>query len=525
MIQPKYYTHSSTSILLLTPGFNKKQVDSLIQKNPDWFLRHVDQPYKNSKLISHYDLPQHDHEVKVVAGQGLPVHALDRMVNKTFQFVSSPVPEGITSLWIPADNLANRRNIIRGSFNSIHDGAWLYLDGPAGKEDSIQLQKKGQSQFELSFVPKLPGEFIYSLSIHVGAKSYQEILPVHVNEDRILNILFLLNYPSFEMQYLKNFLSSKNHRITLRYQLSANNFRYEYINDESLRVDRITSDLLNDFDILITDESTLSSFSGGERSSLENSIRAGLGLLNLTPITNGRLATFFQFETIPIKVDTTRITLQSKVVSLSAARTRVKDGEATVALQKNKSGLITGYTFRGAGKIGFQLIQESYRLGLSGDSLAYSEIWTPLLEQISRKHHQNSKIKIVTPFPYYENDPLDIEVISSQENISLQDDGIQLPLREATNIDNVWRTRTWGGKPGWHTLETKDGNSLRYYVFDSRQWTSLNISNQRKANGLFKAAFQENMAEEVMVWKEIPPIIFYIIFVASAGFLWVAPKI
>ena len=155
-----------------------------------------------------------------------------------------------------------------------------------------------------------------------------------------------------------------------------------------------------------------------------------------------------------------------------------------VPLFSNKSGVLNGYGFQLAGKIGFQLLHETYRLSLSGDSLAYAEIWAPLLESVARRKKENSRIKILTPFPWYEDEPLEIEVITSGDNIMLTDDSIQVPLREDINVDNVWHTRTWSFKKGWHTLKTNEGTVRPYYIQSRPAWNALSISNQIRINGL-----------------------------------------
>jgi hypothetical protein len=123
-------------------------------------------------------------------------------------------------------------------------------------------------------------------------------------------------------------------------------------------------------------------------------------------------------------------------------------------------------------------LQETYRLALSGDSTAYASYWSPLLEKITRIKSTDSKIKIITPFPWFENEPIDMEMISAAENASLFSDSIRIPLQEDVDIDNVWYGRTWATSSGWHTLKTEGGSFLSYYVCKQDSWRTLSISNQ-----------------------------------------------
>ena len=490
-------------------------------------LMHLEQtaPYKNSTRLFHDELPERANEIKIVIGQGLPRYLLDDIADRTFHFIPAPSPEGITNLFVSEHNIINRKNSITATLNSRDGKGWIKLSGPGGKEDSVAIKNKGQNDFELAFFPKHSGELLYSLSIHDGDTQYEEILPVTVDQERPLQFLFLLSYPTFEAQNLKSFLTGKNHSIVLRYQLSKNNFRYEYVNHDQIRVDRLTSALLGNIDLLITDGETMSSLSPAEKTALEKSIFAGLGLLHLKPITAKSLAEFFPFQSTTVKSDTAILQIGTKSLNFPAFKLRITPTPPTIPVQKNKTGILSGYTFRGAGKIGFQLLQETYPLALSGDSISYAELWSSLLEKISRSRSQPSKIKIVTPFPWYENEPIDIEVLSSTENISLSVDSIPLPLKENVVFDNIWSTRTWAGNRGWHLLETGDGTSLHYYVSGPTEWKTLSLVNQQNENKISARQDLEDTSEKIDSREEIPPLIFYITFLVAAGFIWLAPKL
>jgi hypothetical protein len=525
LLHPKYQTEKSSSIILLTEGYTKEKVDSILKSDKSSTIMHLENitPYKNSKRLSRTDLPHYSNEIKIVLGQGISLPDLDRMENKNFQFFPSPSPTGITELHVPK-GIVNWKNSVGGTFNNNDRNVSIYLESPGGKEDSVKIQSNGATDFELAFQPKQTGNYLYTLSIRDSASSHREFLPIDVTEERSLQILFLQHYPSFELQYLKNFLARKNHRMVLRYQLSKNNFRYEYVDFDPIRVDRLTNDLLEKFDLVITDSNVLSTLSLSEKTSLINSIQMGLGLLNLSP-ANQKANTLFPFQTTSVQRDTAVIRIASRSINFPAPRFRVDFTPAIVPVHKNKSGPLSGYAFQGAGKIGFQLMQETYRLALSGDSISYGEIWGPLLEGISKHHAENSKIRILTPFPWYQDDPMDIQIITSSEDVTLYSDSIKLPLLEDVGIDNVWYTRTWAGKPGWHRLETSDGTSLHYYVCDPHAWRSLSLMNQLKANGHIKQQVPARSSGKNEYLEEIPPLIFYLIFILSAGFVWLAPKV
>ncbi len=528
LLQPKYSEAKSSSILLLTPEYSETDVDSILRSNPDLTIMHIEhsKPYKNSQILLLNDLPEHGKEILFVVGQGLPAHALDLLNSKNFVFIPASSPQGITTLYSEAPATIYRKNLIVGTVNTTNDSSLILLSGPGGKEDSVLLQNKGLNNFKFSFVPKQSGNLLYQLTIRGGATEIRETLPIHVEPARSLNILFLQHYPTFEIRYLKNLLGKKKHRVVLRYQVSKNNFRHEYLNHDPIQINILTTEALAGFDLLITDHEALDALSSSERDVIKNSIQSGLGLLNMSSaFQNKRLDIFAPFKTVSVKKDTTVLKVGSEIITSPARALRVVFNSSITPVQKNKSGILSGYTFDGAGKIGFQFLQETYRLTLSGDSSAYSEIWTPLIEQISKPQPLNSKIKIVTPFPWYENEPIDIQIISSNDNPGMRDDSVQIPLREDVVVDNVWHGRIWGASKGWHTLQTENGASLSYYISQKENLRSLSIANQIETNRIWKNDSSKTSKDKALIWKDIPPMLFYLLFLISAGFLWVAPKL
>ena len=81
------------------------------------------------------------------------------------------------------------------------------------------------------------------------------------------------------------------------------------------------------------------------------------------------------------------------------------------------------------------------------------------------------------------------------------------------------------GNPGWHLLETSDGTSLHYYVSGPTEWKALSLVNQQTENKISSRQDLDQRSEKIDSQEEIPPLIFYIIFLLAAGFTWLAPKL
>ena len=529
LLRPLTNISKSTAILLLTRGYKVNQIDSLISSRGNLRIIHTPdaEPYKDSKpLRSYHELHDLDGNIGFVVGEGLPAHALDLVVNKTFTYLPGNPPEGIFEVSVSDKPKANRQSNVIGSFRNQSGVHSISLVGPGGKEDSVTIIKNGATQFTLSFAPRKAGKLLYSLSIRDSLGNItEEKFPVIVEEPSALKVLVVLSYPTFETTFLKNFIASRGGEIVSRSQLSRANFNYEYINHAVLRFSVLTKNVLDEFDLLVADRRTLQNLSNQESSALKQSIQNGLGLLSLYDVTPREKDqnNFFPFRTLRTNGDTTTIKSGSKRLTLPALPYRVAGEAPLQRVLTNDSGILSGYTPMGGGKIGFQLLQETYRLMLTGDTITYGNVWSPLLERISRGDERSASVSITSPFPYYADEPISLRLISSEESPTLLADNVRTSLSEDVRLDDVWHARVWPTSPGWHTLQT-DGQSLEYFVSETDGWHSLAIENQMKENRL-SSRTQQLAAETSGEHRRIDPLLFYGTFLIAAGFLWLAPKL
>lgn len=526
-LRPVVTSEKNSSILLLTPGYEEKKIDSLLQHHPDLQLWHLmgTHPYKKSSLLADRELTIKGNQIRFVAGEGLSAADLDLLGEKTFTFIPNQPATGITSLSVAQPVLAHHPAHVQGTFYTMSPGKkWIAIKGPNGREDSVLIEGKGPKSFHLSFTPKQKGEWLYELSVKDSTEKWQaEKLPVYVESDAPLRLLFLQDFPTFETQYLKNYLAHAGHKLILRYQLSQKIFRFEFANRPPTQINRLTHEVLGETDLLIMDDGALQKLTAGEQNILKESVRAGLGILILPHASKTKPNDLFPFTLTPVKTDSATITLQAKAVTLPALPVRIQNNSAIQSLVQNQSGILTGYAFSGAGKLGFQLLQETYRLSLAGDSAGYGAFWSPVIEKLSRRATQASSIQITTPFPRYTDEPLQTTLLSSQPNPALFSDSTQLPLREDERLDDVWHGELWAGTPGWHTLQT-EASSLHYYVSEKGSWNSLRQNIQREQN-LSVSQTDHSNGEKVLVRKALPVLYFFLAFLAAAGFLWIAPKL
>ncbi len=527
-LRPSHSTLGSDNVLLLTSGYRKATVDSLLKIDPSLTIKHASDaiPYEGSAEINSFRELDRGGDIDAVAGIGVPRYALDNLKDH-FAYYPADHIEGITSIYLPDEIRKSYNHSVYGVYHDPKKTTTLYLESPAGKLDSVSLGK-GSKPFHFSFTPRASGKVLYNVSARDSAgRLLTEKLPLYIEEPSPLKILILLGYPTFEIQYLKNFLAHQHHKLSVRFQLSKDIFRYEYANRGPIQINRLTKTGLQEYDILIADVASIAKLSSGETSILNQSVKDGLGLLlmvNTQP--PGRIpADLLPFELRKVNHDTTNVSIGATAFNLPATALRPINNENLQSVIANKSGVVAGYAPSNRGKVGFQLLQETYRLFLRGDSLRYGMLWSPLIDRVSRRVRKPSTIQMDRTNRLYADEPFGVDVTSSASAPTLLSDSVQVPLQEDEFIDGLWHTTVWAGKEGWHLLHTSDGDSINYYVFESGAWNALRTAVQIKANRIKSHGALPQHAQSFIQQKKYPPVFFYILFVISAGFLWLAPKI
>jgi hypothetical protein len=93
-------------------------------------------------------------------------------------------------------------------------------------------------------------------------------------------------------------------------------------------------------------------------------------------------------------------------------------------------------------------------------------------------------------------------------------------------VDDFWHATTWADKTGWHQLQTQDSVKLNYFVSASDEWQSLRVANQHNQHQSRSTSYSEKTQRELIsVAKSISQLLFFITFLMSSGFLWLAPKL
>lgn len=509
--------------ILLTKGYERNRADSLSKALPSLGVLRTKAAASFPGAIDLTDaqIKEHEPDIAFVIGDGLPYYLLSE--NSHFAFLESKPSQGIKKITSPASVKINQQAFVTGEI-TVDGETHMVLRGPGEAEDSVVVKGNGAASFSLSFYPRQAGLFLYTLTIRDKQGSYSEQVPIEVLPEEKLNILLTQKYPTAEVRSLKNFLTEKGHALALRSQVSKTDFRFEFSNREPVKIDRLGKELLSSFDLVIADNESIEGMNAAERKNLEESMNEGLGILVLV---NTASLNKIPLSDLPVKKyhqDTARLQIQSTAVTLPATPLLISSN-VVQPVTSASTRILSGYVQQGAGKVGFQLLNETYRLALEGKTNLYANLWSPLLEQIARLKPERFNIQLANSFPYYADEPLSVRVLAAGEEPELKNDSVFLPLQEDVLIDDYWHGITWAGKPGWHTFTTQDSTALNYYVSSNGEWQSLRQANQVKENRMQLPNREIIAASPVTQSKPISRLLFFTMFLLAGAFLWLAPKL
>ena len=530
ILRPIQTLKKSSDIIVLTPDYNKMVLDSWLKTNPNHQLYAIKGvSNKDAITLENYrDLGNLKGNFYFL-GQGIPDYMLEYIDTSSVTVYPSAIPKGFTAYDRKKNYVVNHSSQVKGIFNSNGRSYTLKLIAAGIAEDSVLVRGKNVHSFAFTFTPKNSGLYLYTLiaTDSLGKIVYSENIPIQVMGEKPLSILFLCDYPSAEIRFLKNFLETKHHRLTLRYKISKDRYRTEFVNTPQKNIGKINSVILQNFDLILTDASSLASLSDTELHEMKEAMKYGLGIVTCIDISapSAKATRFLDVTLTRIKSDSAQVIIQDKKLKNPTTPVTISSEKKLFNILSEPSGrVVSGYYQYGKGKSGFQLLGNTYAIQLAGEKELYAELWSPLIEQVARKEMKKYDLLFTTPSPYFQDEPLEFEIIAAAEKPTVRIDSVEVSLMDDPAIKNVWHGKTWAGKTGWHeVLIDQDSSQVDFFVGGNEHWKNLRITNQQRS--LQKISVSGEKSVEHITHKKISPLIFFILLLLSVGFLWVAPKL
>lgn len=524
VLRPSSLITRNSIVILLTPNYETGVVDSLLRKYPEAEVYTAPQVMADGKrktipLTSWHELSDIP-SVDVVVGEGMPPYAWDLIEVPRSVFLPANLDPGLLKWIIPKSIKANSVHELRGEYYA-DEPTILKIEGAGVIADSTPVEK-GLARFSLAFKPKNAGPLTLTFTEKTKGLNIAHRLGLTVEKADQLKVLFLQDYPTFEGSYLKNFLAQR-HSMAIRYRLSRKIFRYEYVNMPTLTQRDITKESLGGFDVVILTPSALQNLARAEKQAIESAVRGGLGIL----ITGGGKETVEFGPDLNMERsarDTVHVSLaagQKKILKTGGYLIRNQPRLNPVLSQSEK--ILTGYVNYGFGRIGYTVLTETYPLLLRGDSLAYANLWIPILESIATQKRPSMEIRAISQMPFLKDEPFHLEVFTHAGAPELYYDSVRIPVIEDPLIANRWNATIWPTYKGWNLISAKgDSTVFWFFVNNPDEWQSLR--SQRNADAAKMYAVSTIGERRIPEWQRINPIIFYALFLSGMSILWIIPK-
>ncbi|WP_315822743.1 hypothetical protein [Paraflavitalea speifideaquila] len=277
-------SNNNNKAILLTPGYPKDSlhnkggeqlytthpwlVASHITYLPDlgWFL--AQHPEINALEVWGYGLTEE--ELAVVSTQGIAL-----------QYHARATPTGFTAAGWPRQLKQGQWLDVQGAYQPANkDTVKIVLTGLGARFDSVTIGPNATGYFNLRCQPKHQGNTLYELEVISPGKTIaREKLPVHIAPAHPLRVLLLAASPDFDNKFLLTWLYENQYPVAIRNTISKNKYSRQFLNRDGLRIQDMSTGLLEQFDVVIMDDQQLTTLTTAEKNTLRSQIQKGLGLI------------------------------------------------------------------------------------------------------------------------------------------------------------------------------------------------------------------------------------------------------
>ncbi|MFC6996362.1 hypothetical protein [Rufibacter roseus] len=537
-------TYSASEAVLLTQGFSPDTLKALLADQspaPQVFSFEAEHPKAISiKDFSAFQQEQPSVKILHVLGYGLELEELQALKQMRMIPHLSALPAGVLSAGWPQEVALGEELRVQGRFHSADKPVQLYLNANGVNRDSVEFQQRGEHEFTLQFTPKAVGQYVYHLQWKEANDSiFQEEVPVSVLPPRRLNVLLLSSAPSFETRFLKNELARQGHGVAVRNQVSKGIYQTESINLPSRSLNRLSDQLLQKFDLVLLDASTLQSLSTNETKALQHAAREqGLGILTSFSDNNPKTISFFaeaSFDRFSKKELRNR-SLQWKnstggtaELTVPAFTIQPKEGHKVLVWENQQQNRVVAAQYRkGLGMVGISLATETFPLALAGKEHVYRQFWSDILSSLAKPA---AKLRFLTagslapvqvhePAYFFSSKPVDSVSLVGQATTS------SLPAPYPSSLPKQLIQQHWPNPAGWNIAYSRADSIGTFYTSSPSNWPLLKIQ-QKKARFLASATNNASPLDEEAIVKQeainLWPVYFLLLFFLA--FLWLEEKL
>lgn len=364
--------------------------------------------------------------------------------------------------------------------------------------DSVALPKGFQS-FQLRFPSFAVGRT--ETALELGNQLLQKV-SFYSRKTPPSSVFFILENPDFESKTLAEWLGKNGNHVEMLTTVAKNTQSKVTINrsgkEKAAVPDIVITDPTNATHPLVkkavTDQKSVLFFNVSNPEQAVKTINATLG-------TKWRLKKISNEESIPVGNGVTALPYQ---------------------LEDNlNQKLVTGYPVaiqRIGGRVGVSLLNETFSLKLSGDSLAYGKIWSAILQQL----HPPFESNIEAEAPLWKDAKSHFVLNKFPQDINrlpLANDTVQL---HASSLNALTSTADYTfRKSGWQPFQ----DSLEVYVEEdiSAVAKAKQIQETLQAHAQMETA--NTTSSEQTLTAQLPDWAWLILFLVCFTTIWIEPKL
>lgn len=328
-----------------------------------------------------------------------------------------------------------------------------------------------------------------------------------------LRIQFLLDNPDFESKTLADWLGKQGHSVRVSATLSKNIRSQVGINNSA-------KGTVWKPDIVVTDPAQAAS------PTVRNAI------------VDGRAVLFINLSNPSTDVSVVNRALKTRWrISRSSTQETVPAGNNLTAHPYRFAGVANQFSVQGypiavqrtAGRVGISLLNETFPLALSGDSLAYGRIWYAVIAKLQPAAKNN----VLVEAPVFSHLPSLVQVNNATEKASLLQVGTDTVYLIQSALNRQLATGTLLlNKSGWQPIQ----DSLSVYVEPAIPHTpvrSRHVMNQFMMAHATDAAGKATAIRQtralsygsVTSSETLPDWAWLVLFLVCLTALWVEPKL
>jgi len=364
--------------------------------------------------------------------------------------------------------------------------------------DSVSL-KKGMNSFRLSFPTFSIGRTETALIL--GDKPLQKVA-FFSRQNPPISVQFILENPDFESKSLAEWLGKNGNHVELTTTVAKNTQNQTSIN-------KVTSKEKFAPDIVVTDPSNVSN------QVVKKAISEGKSVLFLNLINPEQ------------ELKTINLALGSRFFAKKTTNEDfIKISENLTALpyhfeEKSNQKILSEYPVaiqKNLGKIGVSLLNETFPLKLSGDSLTYGKIWTSIFQQLNPSFKDNIEVSA----PIFQDTKTNISLnnrSNSAKDLEIATDTIQVENSAINSLssetDFIFR------KTGWQTVQ----DSLEIFVEENM----TNLSRTKQINDFLitQSKYHSNNQTSLSqtLTSKLPDWLWFLLILICFIAVWIEPKL